>query len=63
MYLSKAYDCFNYDLIIAKIEAYGAGKNSIRHIRNYLSQREQKVKVGSSLSKWLEIILGVPIIL
>ena len=63
MYLSKAYDCFNHDLIIAKIKAYGAGKNSIRHIQNYLSQREQKVKVGSSLSKWLEIILGVPIIL
>ena len=63
MYLSKACDCFNHDLIIAKIEAYGVGKNSLRHIQNYLSQREQKVKVGSSLSKWLEIILGVPIIL
>ena len=63
MYLSKAYDCFNHDLIIAKIETYGVGKNNLRHIQNYLSQREQKVKVGSSLSKWLEIILGVPIIL
>ena len=58
--LSKAYDCVNHDLIIAKLEAYGVGENSLRLIQNYLSQRQQRVKVGSSLSEWLEIILGVP---
>ena len=60
MDLSKAYDCVNHDLIIAKLEAYGVGKNSLRLIQNYPSQRQQRVKVGSSLSEWLEIILGVP---
>ena len=60
MDLSKAYDCINHDLIIAKLEAYGVGKNSLRLIQNYLSQRQQRVKVGSSLNEWLEIILGVP---
>ena len=29
-------------------------------IQNYLSKRKQLVKIGSSLSEWLEIILGVP---
>ena len=29
-------------------------------IQNYLSKRKQRVKIGSSLSEWLEIILGVP---
>ena len=60
MDLSKAYDCVNHDLIIAKLEAYGVGENSLRLIQNHLSQRQQRVKVGSSLSERLEIILGVP---
>ena len=60
MNLSKVYDCVNHDLIIAKLEAYGVGENSLRLIQDYLSQRQQRVKVGSSLSEWLEIILGVP---
>ena len=60
MDLSKAYDCVNHDLIIAKLEAYGVGENSLRLIQNYLSQRQQRIKVGSSFSEWLEIIFGVP---
>ena len=60
MDLSKAYDCVNHDLTIAKLEAYGVGENSLRLTQNYLSQRQQRVKVGTSLSEWLEIILGVP---
>ena len=60
MDLSKAYDYVNRDLIIAKLEAYGIGEKNLRHLQNYLSQRQQRVKVGSSLSEWFEIILGVP---
>ena len=60
MNLSKAYDYVNRDLIIAKLEAYGIGKKNLRLLQNYLSQRQQRVKVGSSLSEWFEIILGVP---
>ena len=60
MDLSKTYDCVNHDLIIAKLETYGVGENSLRFILNYLSQRQQRVKFGSSFSEWLEIILGVP---
>ena len=60
MGLSKAYDCVNHDLIIANLEAYGVGENSLRLIKNYLSQRQQRLKVGSSFSEWLDIILGIP---
>ena len=60
MDLSKAYDCVNYDLAIGKLEAYGVGESSLRLIQNCLSQRQQWVKVGSSFSEWLEIILAVP---
>ena len=59
MDLSKAYDCVNHDLIITKL-AYGVGENSLRLIQNYLSQRQQRVNVGSLFSEWSEIILGIP---
>ena len=54
MDLSKAYDYVNYDLIIAKLEAYGVGGKSLRLIQNNLSQRQQGVKLGSSFSEWLD---------
>ena len=59
MDLSKAYDCVNHDLTTAKLEAYGVAENSLRLIQNYLSQRQQRAKVGLSFSEWLEVILGV----
>ena len=49
---------FNHELIIAKLAAHGVNEVSLRMIRNYLSKRKQLVKIGSSLSEWLEIILG-----
>ena len=58
--LSKAFDCINHDLIIAKLNAYGFSKNSLRFIRSYLSNRCQRTKVNSSFSSWAELIFGVP---
>ena len=61
MALSKAYDCIPHDLLIAKLEAYGFDISiSLHLIRSYLSRRKHRVKVGDTLSDWLEIILGVP---
>ena len=51
---SKAYDCVNHDLIIAKLEPYEVGENRLRLIQNYLSQRQQRVRVVSSFSEWFE---------
>ena len=58
MDLSKAYDCVNHDFVITKLEAYGGGENSFRLIQNYLSQRQQRIKVGPFLSEWFEVTLG-----
>ena len=60
MDLSKEYDFANHELIIAKLAAYGLNEGSLRLIKNYQSKRKQRVKISSSLSKRLEIILGVP---
>ena len=56
MDLSKAYDCVNHELNIAKLAAYGLNEGSLRLIRIYLSKRKQRVKERSSLREWLEII-------
>ena len=50
MDLSKAYDCLPHDLLIAKLEAYGFGIDSLKLIHSYLTERKQRVKVGSSFS-------------
>ena len=60
MDLSKAFDCLPHDLLIAKLEAYGLGKKSLRFLHSYLSNRKQRVRIGSSLSEWLLVLLGVP---
>ena len=37
MDLSAAYDCLPHDLMVAKIEAYGLAKESLRLVSDYLS--------------------------
>ena len=59
MDLSKAFDCMNHELLIAKLNAYGFGKDSLNIINSYLSNRWQRVKVNSSFSDWTELLLGV----
>ena len=39
--LSKAFDCINHKLLIAKLEAYGIGKEALHFIYDYLSKRKQ----------------------
>ena len=60
MDLSKAYDCLPHDLLPAKISAYGFDESAITLIANYLSNRYQRVKIGSTFSSYLEILRGVP---
>ena len=60
MDLSKAYDCLPHDLLIAKLAAYGVGKKSLRFLYSYLKSRKHRVRIGSSISEWLEVLLGIP---
>ena len=58
--LSKAFDCLNHNLLIAKLNAYGFSLDALKFIRSYLKGRKQRTKVGSEFSKWLEIKCGIP---
>ena len=58
--LSKAYDCIQHDLLLAKLDAYGFSKRAIAFLKSYLKGRKQRVKIGSAFSKWLEVNFGIP---
>ena len=58
--LSKAFDCLNHDLLIAKLNAYGFSLPALRLFHEYLSNRKQRTKINNSYSTWMEIIFGVP---
>ena len=60
MDLSKAFDCLNHDLMIAKLNVYGFGGSALKFIFSYLSQRKQRVKINGSFSGWKTMSVGVP---
>ena len=58
--LSKAFDCLDHELLIAKLNAYGFSLPALRLTNDYLSNRRQRTRIGNSLGDWFEVILGVP---
>ena len=58
--LSKAFDIMNYDLLIAKLGAYGFQEDALVFMKSYFTNRQQRVRVNSNFSMWEEIISGVP---
>ena len=58
--LSKAFDCLNHELLIAKLEAYGFHHSALTYIFSYLSDRKQRTKVNNFFSSWSNIETGVP---
>ena len=60
MNLSKAFDCMNHDLLIAKLAANGLSPDALKLIKSYLSKRKQRVKIYSSYSSWRDAMIGVP---
>ena len=57
MDLSKAFDCLPHGLLVAKCHAYGLTMFACELLTDYLSQRKQRVKIGSS---WADLHKGVP---
>ena len=60
MDLSKAFDTLNHNLLIAKLGAYGFERDSLSFMKNYLKDRQQRVRVNNNFSSWEKIIAGVP---
>ena len=43
--LSKAFDCLDHKLLIAKLNAYSFSLPALKLVYDYLSNRKQKTKV------------------
>ena len=60
MYLSKAFDTINHQLLLVKLHGYGFSKQGLAVIRRYLSNRKRMIKINNVFSSWKDLILGVP---
>ena len=60
MDLSNAFGCLPYDLITAKLHAYGVDYDILSLNRNCLSNWPQRIKFDLIFSLWLQKIVGVP---
>lgn len=60
MDLCKAFDTLPHELIVLKLKEYGADEGTTTLIKDYLSNRFQRVRLGDTLSNWQPICNGVP---
>ena len=60
MDLSKAFDVIEHPLLLAKLKAYGLDEDSCTLLRDYLSNQQQRVKIGDTFSSWNIVKRGVP---
>ncbi len=58
--LSSAFDCLPPNLMYHKLIAYGVSPKSALLIHNYLSNRSQRVKIGSVVGEWMHLAKGTP---
>ena len=58
--LSKAFDCIDHELLIAKLYAYGFDTDALKFIYSYFNGRKQRTKINSSYSFFAKILFGIP---
>ena len=57
---SKAFDCDNYDLILAKPKALGFQESALQMLSSYLYCRQQKIKIENDVSNRCKLLNGIP---
>ena len=57
---SKAFDRINHKILIKKMQLLNIDKSLINWVIDFLMQRRQRVKLGSSFSDWSLVNGGVP---
>ena len=60
MELSKAFDTTSHSSLLAKLDAYGFSRTSLKLMENFLCNKQQRISINGSFSNWAEVIIGVP---
>ena len=56
----KAFDTVPHHRLFTKLKGYGISGNILEWIKNFLSERKQKVVLNGSNSKWTDVTSGIP---
>src|SRR5207245_10805050 len=57
---SKAFDLVSIPKLVSKLESYGIVGKLLSCLKSFLTQRIQKVRIGTSVSKPQTVLSGVP---
>ena len=57
--LSKAFDCIDHTLLIAKLSAFGVSPLSLKLLCPCLSNRTQRIKINENFSDRTDIESGI----
>ena len=60
MDFSKTFDTLKHDLLVAKLRTNQFETDDLRHMKSFLMNRKQRVRVNKTFSKWERITTGVP---
>ena len=58
--LQKAFDSVPHKRLILKLERLGITGNLLRWIKNFVSERKQRVVLNGTSLDWTDVISGVP---
>ena len=57
---SRAFDTLNHEILLNILKYIGLSENAVEMFRNYLSNREQKVRLDNIMSEAVALKTGVP---
>ena len=60
LYFMKAFDTVPHRRLIHKLKSYGISGPVLSWIKDFLSDRVQRVIVNGSASKWAKVLSGIP---
>ena len=60
MYFTKAFDTVPHKRLMQKIKAHGIGVKSLAWIKDWLSERKQRVCIQGERLSWRNVWNGVP---
>ena len=62
MYLDykKTFDSVPHKRLVTKLEGYGIKGSLLLWLKKFLKQRQQRVVINGNLSKWTDVLSGIP---